>query len=303
MNFNNKFLWLLLPVFILSACNLQLMDSANSDTHMEALALTITANAQLLESAGQALATEPPAQEQAVVVVTATPEAGAGAPPPTEQVNPAQGVPPATGDVTVTVSTATNCRSGPGQGYPSIYGLPIGVTGKVVGKNPSVSNYWVIEIPNSGGGTCWLWGQYATVTGDTSGLKVFAVPATPTPTASPTPTSTPTLVAQAPADPSNASAVLLTCVTNNFTQSFTATFTWADNSNNENGFNVYVNANFADGSSKDQLAGSVGPNTTSYTVSAISVSKSPPIIKVEAFNNVGSSTRVSAPALSLATCP
>ncbi|HNM38374.1 MAG TPA: hypothetical protein PKI33_14995, partial [Anaerolineales bacterium] len=203
---------------------------------------------------------------------------------------------------TVTVSIATNCRTGPGQAYPSIYGLPVGVVGKVLGNNPSVSNYWVIEIPNSGGGTCWLWGQYATVTGDTSGLKVFAVPATPTPTASPSPTPTVTQ-AVAPTAPTNANAVLLTCVTNNFVQSLTATFTWTDNSNNETGFNIYVNANFADGSSKDQLVGSVGPNTTSYTVSTTALSKRAPIIKVEAFNNAGSSTRVSAQPLSLATCP
>ena len=183
--------------------------------------------------------------------------------------------------------------------------MPVGQVAKVVAKNSS-TGYWIIEIPGQNGQTCWLWGQYATVTGDTSGLKVFAVPATPTPTVTPTPTFTltPTKVV-APAAPSNPSSVLLTCVTNpaTFLQTFTATFTWIDNSNNETGFNIYVNANFADGSSVDILSASVGPNTTSYTVNAQALSKTPPVINVEAFNNSGSSTRVSAPALSLATCP
>lgn len=285
MNFNNKFLWLLLPVFILSACNLQLMDSANSDTHMEALALTITANAQLLESAGQALATEPPAQEQAVVVVTATPEAGAGAPPPTEQVNPAQAVPPATGDVTVTVSTATNCRSGPGQGYPSIYGLPIGVTGKVVGKNPSVSNYWVIEIPNSGGGTCWLWGQYATVTGDTSGLKVFAVPATSTPTATLTPTATSTTAA---AVAPNAPQILTSFVTcsdaGGGNRNYAIELNWADNSNNETLFVITTSSNRLD---------SKGPNATSHTFTEVLPAGTNLTVSLTAQNGNASSAPVS----------
>lgn len=285
----------------LQACNLKLVEAG--DPSAPNYELTMTANAAILETA-QAEGALPPAdagQPNAVEPASA----GNEAPPPTEDpnsasVNSATPTVSSANGVTVVVSVATNCRSGPGQAYPSVYGLPVNVAGKVVGKNPSVSNYWVIEIPNSNGGTCWLWGQYATVTGDTSGLKVFAVPATPTPTASPTPTAT---LALPPSAPSNPSATLLTCVTNNFVQSFTATFTWTDNSNNETGFNIYVNGNFADGSAKDQLAGSVGPNTTTYTVSATALGKTPPIIKVEAFNNVGSSTRVSAAALSLSTCP
>lgn len=305
MNFKTKFLWLVLPVFILSACNLP----AGVDPNAPDFDLTVTANAALIETA-LASGAQPPADLAQPNAVEPAP-AGNEAPPATEELsNPAESSATPTissqSGVTVVVSVATNCRKGPGQAYESVYGLPVGVTGKVVGKNTSVPNYWVIEIPNTNGGTCWLWGQYATVTGDTNTLKIVAVPATPTPTVTFTPTTTLTLTATkvvAPAAPSNAASVLLTCVTNNFIQTFTATFTWTDNSNNENGFNIYVNANFADGSSVDILSGSVGPNTTSYTVNAQSVSKLPPLIKVEAFNATGSSTRVSAPALSLATCP
>ena len=144
------------------------------------------------------------------------------------------------------------------------------------------------------------------MTGDTSTLPTVAIPPTPTPTITPTPkvTVTPTATtALAPAAPSNTNAVLLTCVTNNFTQTLTVSVTWADNSNNESGFNIYANANFVDGSSVDQLLISVGPNTTSYTVTAITVSKSPSIIKVEAFNSAGSSARAPANPLNLSSCP
>lgn len=304
---NTYKLWIgsVILALTLQACNLKLVEAG--DPSAPGYELTVTANAALIETA-MASGALPPADAGQPNAVEPAP-AGIDAPPPTEDPNNASAntatptVSSANG-VSVVVSVATNCRTGPGQAYPSVYGLPVNVTGKVVGNNPSVSNYWVIEIPNSNGGTCWLWGQYATVTGDTSGLKVFAVPATPTPTVTITPTFTltPTKVV-APAAPSNPVAVLLTCVTNNFVQSFTATFTWTDNSNNETGFNIYVNANFAGGGSADTLSGSVGANTTSYTVNATALSKAPPVIKVEAFNPSGSSTRVSAPALSLATCP
>lgn len=293
---------LIISILILSlaACNLP----EGVDPNAPDFELTVTANAALIETA-LASGAQPPADLAQPNAVEPAP-AGIEAPPPTEEaVNASANTPTLTATpsgVIVVVSVDTNCRKGPGQAYESVYGLPVGVTGKVVGKNTSVPNYWVIEIPNTNGGTCWLWGQYATVTGDTNTLKVVAVPATPTPTATLTPTATKVV---APAAPSNPSSVLLTCVTDpaSFLQTFTATFTWTDNSNNETGFNIYVNANFADGSSVDFLSGSVGANTTSYTVTAQSLSKTPPVIKVEAFNNSGSSTRVSAPALSLATCP
>lgn len=78
---------------------------------------------------------------------------------------------------TVSVSVATNCRSGPARSHDWLGGLYPGQSARVVGKYPDL-NYWIIENP-SGGGTCWLWGGYATVTGDTSGLPVWTAPAQP----------------------------------------------------------------------------------------------------------------------------
>lgn len=90
----------------------------------------------------------------------------------------------------VTVSVNTNCRTGPGIIYDLIGGLLVGEQAVVVGKF-SAGNYWIINNPDSSG-TCWLWGQYATVTGNTAGLPEYAQPPTPTPTFTLTPSITPT---------------------------------------------------------------------------------------------------------------
>jgi uncharacterized protein YgiM (DUF1202 family) len=82
----------------------------------------------------------------------------------------------------VNVSITTNCRSGPGNLYSILGVLATGQSAQVVGQNTQIG-YWIIQLPSSGG-TCWLWNQYATVTGDTSGLPIVSPPPTPTPAAS-----------------------------------------------------------------------------------------------------------------------
>ena len=181
MNFKTKFLWLVLPVFILSACNLQFVESTQ-DPNAANLELTAIVQQMLIDQA---------AQQGGVVEITATPELG-NAPPAEEVVIPAAVLPPAVGDVTVTVSVATNCRQGPGAAFASVYGMPVGQVAKVVAKN-SYSGYWIIEIPGQNGKTCWLWGQYATISGDTASLNDVVTPtsvATKKPTATVTATST-----------------------------------------------------------------------------------------------------------------
>jgi len=91
---------------------------------------------------------------------------------------------------TVRVSVDTNCRTGPGIVYDRVGGLLVGEEAVVVGKY-SVTNYWIINNPDAAG-TCWLWGEYATVTGNTAGLPEYTAPPTPTPTYTLTPSITPT---------------------------------------------------------------------------------------------------------------
>lgn len=125
------------------------------------LALTVTAQAQLLQ-----------ALTQTALAPTSTPE-------PTQTSAPIVTATPA--KVFVTVSANTNCRSGPGADYEIVGALTIGQQAEVVGQS-STTNYWIINNPNSTG-TCWLWAEYATITGETAGLQEVDVPPTVTPLA------------------------------------------------------------------------------------------------------------------------
>ncbi len=102
----------------------------------------------------------------------------------------------------VSVSTATNCRTGPGPNYDLVLVFQPGATAPVVARY-SPGNYWIITTPT--GGTCWLWGAYATVQGNTSTLAEMAPPAAPPtqvasnpPTSQPKPTAAPTKVTVGP---------------------------------------------------------------------------------------------------------
>jgi len=77
------------------------------------------------------------------------------------------------------VSTNTNCRTGPGTIYDIVGALLVGEQAEVVGRE-EYGNYWIIKNPD-GTGECWLWGYYATVTEPTDGLLVYTPPPTPTP--------------------------------------------------------------------------------------------------------------------------
>ena len=245
-----------LLIAALSACNLP---TATEESTTDDLALTVTAQALLLQ---QGSTQQPPAGQEAA---TATPEFTA-TPGPTSTPSVPQ----------VTVSTNTNCRFGPGVVYSSLDALLVGQTAEVVGKNSSVPNYWVIKRIN-GSGTCWLWGEYATVTGNTANLPEYPVPATPTPTA--TATFTPTPTASAPA-PVNNPTMAMVCIPDGLNFKHSGVLSWEDKSNNEDGFNIYVNG---------ALLVSIPANSTSQAIPP-GVSFAPglaSIYGVEAFNAAG----------------
>ncbi len=91
----------------------------------------------------------------------------------------------------ISVSTPTNCRSGPGKVYGREGALLIGEFAEVYGRDLT-GNYWYIRNPDSGPEFCWVWGKYATLSGVTSLLPILTPPPTPTPTFTPEPTLTPT---------------------------------------------------------------------------------------------------------------
>lgn len=226
------------------------------------LEATVTAQAVLIQQGEQ-----PPAQDpaqQVVIVVTATPEAGATASTPEGQTQPV------TGGVTVTVSQNTNCREGPGQEFNEIGALAPGQTAEVVGKDTK-NNYWVIKLPGDSGKTCWLWGQYATVTGDTS--QVADMP-TPTPNSS---------SAGVPNAPTLLDAQLKCTNQGGGNYQYKLTLKWADNSSNENKFVIY---------SSNGNSFSTAPNKTSFSFEAVLPSGTNFSAALAAANEKGESQQV-----------
>ena len=103
-------------------------------------------------------------------------------PSPTPSLTPTITLTPTPSTPMVSVSVNTNCRTGPGDAYDRVGALLVGETAEVLARDP-YGLFWYIPNPDKPGGKCWVWGQYATVTGDTSSLPVFTPPPTPTPTA------------------------------------------------------------------------------------------------------------------------
>ncbi|KAA3648309.1 MAG: hypothetical protein DWQ07_04770 [Chloroflexi bacterium] len=129
---------------------------------------------QAAPPADQAPADQPPAGDTTPPTETPIPAT------PTITLTPTSAVP------MVSVTTATNCRNGPGIPYDIVGSLSPGQNGNIAAQS-SVNNYVLIQNP-AGGPNCWLWLQHATITGDISGLPVVTPPPSPTPTFTPTPT-------------------------------------------------------------------------------------------------------------------
>lgn len=239
-------------IIALSACNLPSGETATEE--VSDLALTVTAQALLLQNS--------PTPE-----FTSTPQF---TPTPENTVTPS--VPQ------VTVSVNTNCRTGPGVQYEIIDSLLVGQTGTVVGKNSS-TGYWIINRLN-GSGTCWLFPQYATVSGNTANLPEYPIPPTPTPSKTPTPTATPTIAPPAAVTNLSAAKVCIPLILPNY--QYGGNITWTDNSSNEDGFRIYLN-----GASH----GTVAANITTYPIPAV-ISAAPITLSVEAYNAGGASATV-----------
>jgi hypothetical protein len=98
---------------------------------------------------------------------------------PTGTLTPVVAFTPVSTMAQISVTVPTNCRTGPGRVYDRVGGLEVGEVAEVVGRNAN-GDYWYIRNP-SRDGFCWLWGEYATVTGSFASLPVMTPPASPTP--------------------------------------------------------------------------------------------------------------------------
>lgn len=274
-------------VLLLASCNMPV----SPRTATPDLAATITAQAFALQSAASS-ATPPP-----------VPNTGASATPSGTQVS---------------VSSVTNCRTGPGQSYDLVFTANPGPSFQVIGKY-TPANYWIINNP--AGGACWLWGQYAVVSGDTASLPEYPAPAAP-PKASKQPkaTNTPSSAPSATSTSSSGGGVIkppiLTLVVpvapnapGNLTQSRTCsggyrgstpiwlediTLTWQD-SINEDGYRVYKNggaiSTLPQGSTSFQIELRYDQGTGGVLFDNFGV---------EAYNNAGASQR---PSVDVPRCP
>ncbi|MBL8099894.1 MAG: hypothetical protein JNK81_11975 [Anaerolineales bacterium] len=240
-------------MLVLSSCNLP-SGEATPTVEVSDLALKITAQALLLQNS-------PTPEFTATPELTATP--GATFTP---------SVP------TVTVSVNTNCRTGPSVQYDIVDSLLVGQTATVVGKSSS-TGYWIIQRV-SGGGTCWLFPQYATVSGNTANLPEYPVPPTPTPSKTPTPTATATIAPPAAVTNLVAAKACVPLILPNY--QFGGTISWTDNSNNEDGFRIYLGA---------APHGTVAANVTTYPIPPV-ISAAPITLSVEAYNAGGASAKL-----------
>src|SRR5688572_26013148 len=116
--------------------------------------------------------------ESPTLPFTLTPELPTLTPTTTLSPAPVFGVTPVVPQISVSVPT--NCRVGPGRVYDRVGALLLGEVAKVVGRNPA-GDYWLIRNPNRNNEFCWLWGEYATLTGNLNVLPVYTPPPTPTP--------------------------------------------------------------------------------------------------------------------------
>ena len=177
----------------------------------------------------------------------------------------------------VSVTSPTNCRTGPGTVYDLVFSMNPGESAEIVGKD-TPDNYWIIDNPS--GGTCWLWGQYAVISGTTEGLQEYPPPPTPTPAE--------------PAAPKNFKGTAVCSSSGTlFIENVHVSLTWTDVANNEDGYHIYRD---------DQLLASLAPNTTSleddttFRILLVILGHTPPpppSVKygIEAFNAAGSSNR------------
>jgi hypothetical protein len=80
---------------------------------------------------------------------------------------------------TIRVTVDTNCRVGPGKIYDRVGGLLVGQVAEVYAKSPDVE-YWYIRLPDDPNTFCWVWGEYAVLTGNVAALPIYTPPPTPT---------------------------------------------------------------------------------------------------------------------------
>jgi len=198
----NIFISFILLITITAACNLP--NSAPQQTAPEVQ----TAAALTLQALLPPSITATVVPQATVATSTITPTSG-----PTLTITPTYSVP------MLTLREQTNCRSGPGQSYDILFAYVKGAKREIIGYYAE-QNYWLVKAPESATGECWVWGEYADITG-----SYWVVPSvTPPPTATLSLPTAPVVKWDFNCD-YNAGQMAVT-------------FTWTDNATNETGYRV-----------------------------------------------------------------
>jgi hypothetical protein len=251
------FVLLLVTGLILASCNMPSGSSSQSDM-MTAAAMTVQAILTPLNSPTAAVLATPVIASPQVPISTSMTSTQTGTPAATQTatatITPTYSIP------MLTIKESTNCRSGPGQNYEIIFTFLPGASAEIVGQYPT-DNYWIVKMPGSND-TCWIWGQYTTV----SGSYWVVTTVTPPPTAT-------------VSGPERPGSLYYTyeCPFGNLT----TVINWADNADNETGYRVYRN---------NQLIAELPANSKTYTDNTTTGGTNV-TYSVEAFNEAGTSER------------
>lgn len=204
------FLAVVILLSLTLACNLQSQRPAISVNDQAATAIALTLQEQA-RNGGDVPITATFSPVPTMTLATST----VGA---TMTVTPTYSVP------MLTLREQTNCRVGPGQSYDLLFAYVKGAKREIIGYFPE-TNYWLIKAPESKTGQCWIWGEYADLSG-----SYWVVP---TMTAPPTATLAPPIAPSVTKWDFNC---------NTPTGEMTITLTWKDNASNETGYRIYRDA-------------------------------------------------------------
>ena len=163
---------LILVLITLTACNLVMVAPGNNISNQPTTNPQMQIDAYVLQTFDAQTQVARAVQQTIAAQVTTTPVMPSDTPLPTFTWTPQVPM--------VSVSVETNCRTGPGTVFPALGILRVGESAEVVGRSV-YKDTWIIKLPSNPAVTCWLWGQYATVVGNTDGLPAVNPPPTPTP--------------------------------------------------------------------------------------------------------------------------
>ena len=165
-------------IFILASCGME--QNIQVDLDMQAIEATARDLLRQTEAAIPTVTSSPTITQTITPVYVPT-----EAPPPTSTLSPTPTTtitltPTKTPSARVIMAGDTNCRSGPSNHYDWLGYILKGETANIIGQAEGL-DYWLIENPDADG-TCWVWGGYATVEGNTNEVPDKPIPPTKTPT-------------------------------------------------------------------------------------------------------------------------